>query len=485
MSRRTEPIFFQEGNYYARWWEGTGKNRRRIVKSLGTKDKAEACEHLPLVLNSKMSWEEYRNTTAEFIERPITQVKSVSGINLTKFDPPITFESSKDKVIDLLKEAMEKGRAEYDPTTCKWTISLEENTDESQKQDTITSLSEIKKTFTGKNDEALQNNDGQIKTFYRSIIIQRYKDKKTAERFSRIWLNFLQENKIISWSQFNEELLIKFREWRKLTRTPTLPGKSGVLPSIEVVNRHLKFLSASFDLAVQRKYIPFNPIAGWAWETHQPPVQECLTREELIKVLSDKRWKRDFMVDAIDRSQAKLGYRLLDPVLLLFASNKRRGEILGLKIGDINYTGHYVSYTETKNTSKRAYNVHKAFWLTPEMETLLRRITKSREKRKDEFIFARLHNNPNYLTNKFDEIAKGAVSEKPNIHLHNLRHTATDILDSAGLTDGEQDDTLGHYSVNTALKNYRNFSKEAAAKRLAARTRKGIEFLSAVVKKLM
>jgi len=50
------------------------------------------------------------------------------------------------------------------------------------------------------------------------------------------------------------------------------------------------------------------------------------------------------------------------------------------------------------------------------------------------------------------------------------------------MTDAEIDDTLGHYNVKTALKNYQDRSARVLAIRLANRTKKGIEILSGLPK---
>jgi translation initiation factor IF-1 len=58
-------------------------------------------------------------------------------------------------------------------------------------------------------------------------------------------------------------------------------------------------------------------------------------------------------------------------------------------------------------------------------------------------------------------------------------------MEEEGMTDAEIDDTLGHYNVKTALKNYQDRSARVLAIRLANRTKKGIEILSGVAEKLL
>jgi Phage integrase family. len=71
---------------------------------------------------------------------------------------------------------------------------------------------------------------------------------------------------------------------------------------------------------------------------------------------------------------------------------------------------------------------------------------------------------------------------KKDLSLHNLRHTAIDILEKACLTDEEIDAVLGHHEIKTALPFYKDRSADAIARRLSGRTKKGILILSDIVK---
>jgi hypothetical protein len=58
-------------------------------------------------------------------------------------------------------------------------------------------------------------------------------------------------------------------------------------------------------------------------------------------------------------------------------------------------------------------------------------------------------------------------------------------MESAGLDDVTIDTVLGHLSVSRALPHYQDRSPEAIARRLAARTRPGVEVLSAAVEEYL
>jgi integrase len=174
-------------------------------------------------------------------------------------------------------------------------------------------------------------------------------------------------------------------------------------------------------------------------------------------------------------------------------AQKRRKEIIKLRIEDINFEEKFVSYTEVKNSSKGSgYIIQKAFYITAPMETFLRRVIGNR---KSGLLFpapkalrkSRLEEagqlNGDHLSLLFKTICKKYT--KKDIHLHNLRHTATDILEKAGLTAQDIDYCLGHYSVNTSLKNYQDRSRDAVARRISKLTEKGIEILSKTVESLI
>jgi integrase len=208
--------------------------------------------------------------------------------------------------------------------------------------------------------------------------------------------------------------------------------------------------------------------------------------KQLFKILDDERLNRRYIMIGVKKFD--LDYSMKDITVLLFAAFKCRKEILHLKIDDLNFKEHFASYTEHKNSSKGTqYSIHKAFWLTKEMEKLLKRIIGNR---KEGLVFpgpkyARnseedLSFSAGHLSKTFAEVA-GEVAPNKDISLMNLRQTATDIMGEAGLSDEEMDYVLGHYNVQTILDHYRDHTREAVARRLAPKTRKGIEVLSAAV----
>ena len=444
--------------------------------SLNTGDLLEAMKRLPIVDSVKMSWNEYQKTFAGFVAAPETVVHGATG---HIFSPPITWKSTKQGTISLIEQAIKQGIASYKRDTGEWVI---ENKAENYNGDILDDLAKFK------NEMRKIDNLKEIKEFYKVIVPQLYVDKDTANRNSEIWLTFLEDRKITSWSQITEPLLVDFKDWRKKTKM-SQNGREGVFPSALVVNRHMRFLNKSFNEARDRGYLKLNPIRNWKPDSHTAPLEQSLTVAELFKVLSDERLPKNYLMNGLEK--VFLDFRLLDFFLLLFTSCKRRKEIVRLQIEGINYENHYAHYVETKNSSKGTqYSIHKAFWLTSDMESLLKRIIgkrtsgpafyvpavmKKSSKIDDEYL------NADYISGLFKDIVIQKVPKK-DISLQNLRHTATDILEKAGLTDEEIDAVLGHHEIKTALPFYKDRSADAIARRLSGRTKKGVVILSDIAK---
>jgi integrase len=326
----------------------------------------------------------------------------------------------------------------------------------------------------------------EIEDFFVNTAQMPYIDKVTSGRYARFFLEFLKQKAIRSWGQMDPGLMNEFEKWRRETAVAR-NGWDGAPPSVEVVNRNIQFVKKAFDEARDMEFIKRNPLKNWNAKPHVTPRQQSLTIDELHKVLSHKKWQQDYLVNGSTKVQ--LGFKLLDYILLLFVSCKRRKEILRLSIPNINYAQNWAHYIEHKNSSKgKQYITHKAFWLTPAIKQFLKRITQDRD---DGLVFPRPGElqrsnateealNGDYLSQLFAEIVAEVVPKK-HVTLKNLRQTATSIMEAAGLSDNEQDAALGHIQIKTALPFYQDRSDEAIARRISNKTMMGIEVLSSVV----
>ncbi|NLD94759.1 MAG: site-specific integrase [Fibrobacter sp.] len=480
MPRQPIMLYKREGSntWYVRWKE----NGKQFRLSTCTEDEAEAHRRAPAIIASKLSWQTLQGTTANYYQTPIHSIK---GVGKYSINPPMTFQGTADGVKNLLNQAIQNEWAEYDDKKEEWVIRIPEIGD--NVQSLPEGIQKITAILQGSNDI------DQIKKFYNESVLQLYTDKKTALRFSSIWINFLIENNIKSWSQINEALLLTFKEWRKTTPLTNNNQKNLKPPKPIVINRHIKYLSNSFDLAVNQSFLRSNPIQFWKPDSYTPPEKESLKPAEIIEIFKDEVWQRDYLQNG--KMKVPLGYKLLDILVVLFVSCKRRMEVLHLEISAINFQDSYVSYVETKNSSKgKTYNIQKAFFLPENLKPLLIRIIGQRvdgvlfpvsdSLKRDMKSTDMGYFNGDYFSAIFIECIKRHF---PNKHatLHSLRHTATDILEQAGLSDDEIDAALGHHEVRTALPFYQDRSFIAKAKRLSGRTKKGIEVLAEFAKEFL
>jgi integrase len=475
MGRKSEPLYQDPVTriWYARYYEA-GK---RILLSLETSDKTEAIQRHPICVNAKMGWREYRQTTSGWQDNAKAVVKKVAtATSLVTLDPPQSLQTDKDALQALLDAATSSGAAKYDPLTGEWTISTQGD------GDILTQL-RLFRDLIGKPGSAIVTDQfAVIETFYDAAVPQLFTDKDTAARNAKIWLRFLGERKIVSWTQINDTLLHDFRLWRLKTpiATPSHPNRVARAPGERVVTRHLQYLKLSFALAVKRGLLKFNPLDMAVFPKCTTPKQQYLTLAELITLIRDPAWNQDHLTRGV--TEFPLPYTFRDILLLLVVACKRRKEICFLRIEDIYWSDNAAAYREWKNESKEDSHV-KAFWLTSQLKVLIKRIVGNRT---SGYLFPSPWSehepiNPDLISGTFDVVVK-RVAPKKKVTLKNIRQTIYAICEDNDMPIPEIDILLGHFSVKTALPYYQDMSPRLQAKRLAPMTRKGVELLCEVLK---
>jgi integrase len=467
MARKSVPIFkHKNGIYYARWWDVPGfdgKRGHRVVLSLDTSDEAIAMQRYPYVRHSRMGYSEFMNSGFMGPESPYRTVPEEVK-NSPEYQKKLVQWQNEVRTGNFYREP---GKGFPYDEGVRW--RYRESTGDSMPA----------------SDKSIPNNFEEIKVFYSQAVPTLFLDEVQTQRNIRIWVQFLLEHNIQDWSQIDEALLKRFYDWRRSTaiKPETHDKREGTKPSLRTVNRHVQFLKKSFDLAVDKRLMHSNPLKFWKNEVHHAPQQQALTKKELHAVLSDPDLDKDYLMHGFKK--AELGYSIRDVVLLLFVSCKRRGEIVKLRIEHVNFKNHYGHYQETKNSSRgTAYIIDKAFFLTQGMEKLLKKVIGNRKQGfmfpspwdKSEGIIA------DNVSDEFLAVVKRVVPSK-DISLNNLRHTATTLMEEAGLTDEEIDAALGHHQIRTALPNYQDRSADAIARRLSKRTEKGVTVLCQAVMK--
>ena len=486
MSRSPVPVFKNGGIFYARYHlkdPVTGKDINKRL-SLGTTNHYEALRRAPIVMGCGMSWAEYQRNSPSLSPKRSIITNLLEGHNIV---PPIVEPEPVlgEAVRALLDELLTNGQAKYNPATGEWCMYVTPPAEAQRDPASIFNyMSQLLHT------PPIPNDTEDIRAFYRDVIRELYTDKVRAENFERIWLDFLfNVKKVKSWAQIDEPLLSAFREWR--LSTPIKCGKKpGKKPSNETVNRHEEYLCRSFEKAVRKGKMKYNPLDDKAQLIHEPPVQQALTADELLKVLGDEEFDRDYL--GVGKKKVLLPFKLRDFYLVLFLASKRCKEITTLNIGAANYGGHYVFYKDHKNSRRANYISRKAFYLPPQLEALLKRVAGTRNP--DEYFFnvpAEMRRkservgelNGSYMNELFKDVCKKYTSK--DVHLHNLRHTANRIMADAGLPEADRDYALGHYNPKTVLSHYESKDDEYVGKYLSGLTKPGIEALCKAVEHLM
>jgi len=460
MGRNAKHLFKDpvSGNYFARFYD-SGKQFRL---SLNTADEVEAIKRLPVVVSSKMSWSQYQKSIGAL------NTMVVNAVDQHRITPALSYNVNKDKMSRLVEESLQNGTGFYDHDRSYFIFTGLPGgiRTDSTAMPSHTAVINDEGLFRGVEAlklSALLDNRKEIEDFFLKTLELVFIDKKRVRCISSIWLDFLEKQGVKSWGQITEDLLIRYRTYRKTT--PIARGRNlkmkGVIPSASTWNREYKYLEKAFSEAIARGFMRVNPIRNWKPEPYVVPPKKPLTIGELKKVFN------------------KLSGTIRDICILLYVSCKRRKEIINLQVEDVVFEEHYVSYTEYKNAS-RMKNVHKAFFMSPGVETFLKRVIGTR-------ISGSLWPqtcHPDVISHVF-ECAAVLVAPGKHPTLKNLRQAATDCMEKAGLSDSEIDATLGHLSVSKSLPYYQDRSPQAVYRRLADRTRRGVEVLSESVSEFL
>ncbi len=460
MGRNQKPIFKDSisNNFFARFYDDGGKMFRL---SLNTSDEAEAIKRLPAVMKTKISWAQYQKTIGGI------NTMVVNAVDEHKISPPLSCNVNQETLAKLIEESLRNGTGFYDPERKFYVFT---GLPGGVSTDSTALPSHVNPSGVGlfQGIEALKlsaliDNRSEIENFFRVTMLQVFTDKKRVKCIAEIFLGYLRKNGIKSWSQFNDSLFIGYKEYRKIT--PMVRGRNSKVvckpPKVKTINREMKYLKGALDEVVARDFLRVNPIRNWKSDPFIDTPETPLSLDELKKVFDN------------------LKGTIRDICILLFVSCKRRKEITSLKIEDVNFAEHYISYIEYKNVS-RTDNIHKSFFMTQSMEHFLRRIIGDRVTGS---LWPEIYH-PDTVSHTFEEAVFKVAPEKHS-PLRNLRKTATDCMEKSGMKLVAIDETLGHIAVSSAFYNYPDMSPEAIYRRFAEITRPGVEVLSKCVEEYL
>lgn len=211
------------------------------------------------------------------------------------------------------------------------------------------------------------------------------------------------------------------------------------------VNDYLKILHGMFNTAIVWGYLKQNPCDGIKF-----------------KVIKKVR-KLDFSLEYIEKLlKIFKDTKLYNIIFVALHTGMRRGEILGLKVKDIDFVKKELNiqrslvqtlkneiYTKLPKSGKtRVIDID---------DTLLNLFSTLIEgKSEGDFIFSNIQ--PNYVTNTFNKVLKEHKDEIAHIRFHDLRHIHASILLANNSNQGNiikiVQERLGHSSAKITLDIY-------------------------------
>ena len=231
-------------------------------------------------------------------------------------------------------------------------------------------------------------------------------------------------NPDLSMADVTPEKIAEFRNMRLKEVAPSTVVKEMVLLS------HL-FKTASVEWGI--------PVDNPVKKVKKPSIEN-----ERIVFLSDAEIKR--LLETCKKSRSK---KLYPYILLLLHTAMRPGEAAGLKWSQVDFEKKGIMLEKTKNKMPR--------WI-PLTDRVLKELRKMRDEIEDtEWVF--LPSNPSkriqLIPNQYFKTAWNTVKRKaglPDLHMHDLRHTAASLLLKAGVDMRVVQEILGHKTLQMVIR---------------------------------
>lgn len=207
-------------------------------------------------------------------------------------------------------------------------------------------------------------------------------------------------------------------------------------------NRYLAALSRAFTVGVNEwQWLKENPVRKISRPKENKPRERYLDKEEIDRLLTACRKSKSPHLYAV--------------VSCLLATGARRGEVLGLKIGDVDFNRSTLTFSRTKNGDTRT--VH----LSKHVLDILRREKEKRIVMSEYFFPSMDGKRPADIKAAWEHAVKNAGLK--NVCLHTLRHTVASHLSMSGFSVLEIGNILGHKSMSM-VKRYSHLSTASTVK---------------------
>lgn len=209
-------------------------------------------------------------------------------------------------------------------------------------------------------------------------------------------------------------------------------------------NRYLAALSRAFTLGVKEwHWLKENPILKITRPKENKPRERYLEVDEINQLLYACRNSKSPHLYAV--------------VSCLLATGARKSEILGLRVGDVDFNRATATFRNTKNGETRT---------VPLSHSVLDILRNEKSKRivMSEFIFPSMDGKrPADIREAWDRAIKECGWK--DVSLHTLRHTVASHLSMNGISMLEIGNILGHKSMSM-VKRYSHLSTASMAKPL-------------------
>jgi integrase len=194
------------------------------------------------------------------------------------------------------------------------------------------------------------------------------------------------------------------------------------------INRYSASIGGLFTWCIKRRLAPKG------WENPSKGIESRPENNEVVRFLSET--ERNALLSACKASTWNKLYLL---VMVALTTGARRGELLRLTWGNIDFERQIASVNQTKNGDKKNL---------PLVPAVIEELNKFKTSNPNELIFASKRR-PDSAFNYVDLWYKALKTANiKNFRFHDLRHTTASVLAQNGATLLEIGDVLGHRQLN-------------------------------------